>query len=59
MHVILDAKYKRSDLHKIMETQCQILTMTQSNELFKILQKFKEFFNIKLSTWKTDPAEFD
>ena len=26
--VILDVKYKNADLHKVMETQCQHLTMT-------------------------------
>ena len=29
--VILNAKYKKLDLHKVMETQCQHLTMTQRN----------------------------
>ena len=24
LHVILDAKYEKSDLHKVMETQCYI-----------------------------------
>ena len=26
--VLLDAKYEKADLHKVMETQCQHLTMT-------------------------------
>ena len=38
--VILDAKYKKEDLHKVMETLCQHLTMTQRNDLLKLLQKF-------------------
>ena len=38
--IILDAKYEKSDLHKVMETQCQNLTMTQRNELLKLLHKF-------------------
>ena len=42
--VILDAKYDKADLHKVMETQCQHLTVTQRNELLKLLQKFKYFF---------------
>ena len=29
--VTLDAKYEKADLHKVMETQCQYLTMTQRN----------------------------
>ena len=31
LHVILDAKYEKVDLHKVMETQCQHLTMTYRN----------------------------
>ena len=42
-----------------METQCQHLTMTQCNEFIKLLQKFKELFNVTLSTWKIDPLDFE
>ena len=38
--VILDAKYYKADLYKVMENQCQNLTTTQHNELLKPLQKF-------------------
>ena len=31
LRVILEAKYEKSDLHKVMETQCQHLTTTQRN----------------------------
>ena len=31
LRIILDAKYEKSDLHKVMENQCQHLTMTQHN----------------------------
>ena len=57
LHVILDAKYEKTDLHNIMENQCQYLTMTQRNELLKLLQKFEEFLDGTLSTWKTDPVD--
>ena len=40
-----------------METQCQHLTMTQRNELLKLLQKFEELLNGTIGTWKTDPVE--
>ena len=56
--VILDAKYKKANLHKVMETQCQHLTMTQHNDLLKSLQRFEELFNGRLGNWKTDPVEF-
>ena len=43
LRVILYAKYKRVDLHKVMKTQCQHLKIIQHNELLKILQKTEEF----------------
>ena len=43
LRVILDAKYGKYNLHKVMETQCQHLKMTQRNELIKLLQKFEDF----------------
>ena len=45
LRVILDTKYEKSYLHKVMETQCQHLTMTQRDELLQLLQWFEEFFN--------------
>ena len=35
--VILEDKYRKEDLHKVMENQCQHLTMTQRNELLELL----------------------
>ena len=52
LHVILDAKYNKSYLHKVMESQCRHLTMTQRNELLKSLQKFGELFDGTLGTWE-------
>ena len=59
LRVILDAKYEKADLHKVMETQCQNLTMTQHNDLLKLLQKFEEFFDETLGTWKIYPVDFE
>ena len=42
-----------------METQCQHLTMTQQNELLKLLQKLEELFGGRFGTWKTDPVYFE
>ena len=39
LRIILYAKYESSDLHKLMETQCQHLIETQRKELLKLLQK--------------------
>ena len=33
--IILDAKYEKENLHKVMKTQCQHLTETQRNELLQ------------------------
>ena len=42
-----------------METQCQHLTITQRNELMKLLQKSEELFYGTLGTWKTYPVDFE
>ena len=41
-----------------MENQCQHLTVTQRNELLKLLQKFEELFDGTLGKWKTYPVDF-
>ena len=58
LRLILDSKYEKSDLHKVMEAQCQHLTMTQRNELLKLLQRFEDLFDGTLGTCKTDPVGF-
>ena len=40
-----------------MENQCQYLTLTKSNELLKLLQKFEKFFDGTLGTQKTDTVD--
>ena len=42
-----------------MENQCQHLTITQRNELLRLLQKFEDFFDGTLGTWKTDPVHLE
>ena len=42
-----------------METQFLKLTKTQRNKLLKLLHKFEELFNGKISTWKKDPLYFN
>ena len=42
-----------------METQCQDLTMTQHNEILKLLQNLEELFDGTLGTWKKDPVDLD
>ena len=57
LRVILDAKYEKVDLHKVMETQCQHLTMTQYNESLQLLKIFEEFFDGTLGTSKIYPVD--
>ena len=57
LRVILDAKYKKEYLHKVMKNKFQKLIETQRNELLKLLQKSKDLFNGKLSTCKIDPEK--
>ena len=59
LRVILDAKYEKADLHKVMENQPQHLPMTQRNELLKLLHKFEEVFDGTLGTWKTNPVDLE
>ena len=49
---------KKADLHKVIENQCQHLTMTQRNEFIKLLHNFEELFDGTLGTWKSDPVDF-
>ena len=42
-----------------METRCQHLTITQRNELLKLLHKFEELFDGTLDSCKTDPVDFE
>ena len=58
LRVIFFSEYEKVDLHKVMENQCQHLTMIQLNELRKLLQKFEDLFNGTLGTQKTDPVDF-
>ena len=58
LRIILYAKYENADLHKVVETQCQYLTLTQRNDSLKLLQKPEELFYVTHSTWKTDPVDF-
>ena len=42
-----------------METKCQHITITQCNEMLKLLQKLEDFSNGTLSTWKIYPVDFE
>ena len=42
-----------------MENKYQHLTITQRNALLQFLQKFEDFFDGTISTWKTYPVDFE
>ena len=58
LHIILDVKYEKETLHKVMETQCQHLTVAQRNDLLQRLQKIEDFLDGTLGTWKPDSLDF-
>ena len=54
---ILDRKYEKADLNKVMDEQCQHLTSTERYRLLHILRKFKDMFDGTLGTWNTTPVD--
>ena len=48
---------KKTDLYKVIETHCQLLAMTQRNELLQLLQKIEELFDGTLGNWKIDTVD--
>ena len=52
---ILDRKYEKADLNKVMDEQCQHLTSTERYRLLHILKKFEYLFGGTLGTWDTNP----
>ena len=59
MCVILYAKYEKAYLNKVVEIQCQHLTITHCNELLTLEHIFEELFDGTLGTWKIYPVDFD
>ena len=59
MRGILDAKYEKADLNKVMSKQCQHLPTKELERLLKLLRKFEDLFGGMLCTWKTTPVELE
>ena len=53
---ILDAKYEKADLSKIVEENCSHLTRAKCNTLLSLLTEFEELFDGTLGDWKTNPV---
>ena len=56
---ILDAKYEKADLPKIVETECTHLTRNQRVMLLQLLQEFEGLFDGTLGDWKTSPVHLE
>ena len=56
---ILDAKYEKADLPRVVQENCQHLTRDQRNVLLKLLLNYEELFDGTLGDWDTDPVDFE
>ena len=56
---ILDAKYEKADLHKIVGDQCKHLPKDQQYELLELLNKYEELFDGTLGDFDTTPVSFE
>ena len=57
MRIILDAKYKKDDLNKVMTKQFKHLSTKEGEILLKLLRKFKDLVDRTLGMWKTAPVD--
>ena len=56
MHRILEAKYKKADLNKVMTKQCQYLNTKERERLLNLLHKYEDILYVTLGTWNTTPV---
>ena len=59
MRRIIDTKYKKADLNKVMTEQCQHLTDIEHHRLLHILNKFEDLFDGMLGTCKTTLVDLE
>ncbi len=55
---ILDAKYQKADLQKIVRDNCKHLSADQQKKLLQLLKKYELLFDGTLGDWKTKPVSF-
>jgi hypothetical protein len=55
---ILDAKYEKADLPKIIQENCAHLSTSQRNKLLKLLLEYEEMFDGTLGDWQDEPVGF-
>ena len=56
---ILDAKYEKADLPKIVSETCDHLSNTNKKALLMLLQQYEELFDGTLGSWDTEPVHFE
>jgi hypothetical protein len=54
---ILDAKYKKADLPKVVRQQSGHLKQSEQDALLKLLRNYEYLFDGTLGTWKTEPVD--
>ena len=57
MHIIIDSKYKKADLNKVMAKQFKHINATERYRLLNILNKLEYLFDCTLATWNTTPVD--
>ena len=56
MCIILDAKYKKANLNKVMTKICQYLNAEERKILLILSRKFEDMLDGTLDTWNTTPV---
>ena len=59
MRRILEAKYKKVELNKVITKQCQHLNTKERNWRLSLLRKYEDLFDGTLGTWNTTPVDFE
>jgi hypothetical protein len=55
---ILDAKYRKADLHSVVRDNCKHLSTNQQKKLLQLLKKYVSLFDGTLGNWKTKLVSF-
>ena len=59
MRRILDPKYKKSDLNKVMTKQWQHLNTEEREILLNLLRKYEDLFDGTLGKWNNTPVDLE
>ena len=59
MRIILDAKYEKAELNKVMAEHCKHLRPKEQEIILHLLRNFEDIFNGTLGTWTTTPVHLE